>query len=125
MIVLAAVAVEAELPPSAYRKWQMEAPEALEIEVKKAMPAAATKTVTVQIDAVVTKVTRTATNLKRGSKIRISYLHQIHERRIAGPSSIPLLHTGDTVPAFLYRGNFGAYEPAAGGYSFSALIPAP
>jgi hypothetical protein len=122
VVLLAAFALEAELPPSAYRKWQMEAPEALEILVKKASPVVAMKTTTVEVEAEVLRVLKTSTGLKPGSKIHITYTHEVYERAIAGPSPIPLLHTGDKVPAFLSRGAKGLYEPAARGRSFSAAI---
>jgi len=121
--LLAVFASQAELPPSAYRKWQMEAPEDLEIEVKKATPVVALKTSTVEVDAVVTKVTRSATRLKVGAKIHITYVHEVHERPIVGPSSIPLLHDGEKAPAFLRHVKAQTYEPAAKGRSFSPLIP--
>jgi len=123
IFALAASALLAEIAPQFYRKWQLEAPEALEIEIKRATPVVAMKTATVEVDAEVTKVTRTATHLKVGSRIHITYLHEVRERAIVGPSPIPLLHTGEKVPAFLRHAKGTTYEPAAKGYSFSALIP--
>ena len=115
-----------ELPPEAYRQRQQAAPEAVEIEVRSVKATKArtfTHTeVTNRVEAVVQKVTRSASGLKPGAVIRIVYTQRRHYSPIAGPSEVPSLKEGQVCPAYLTHTKEGdLYSPAAGGYSFSTV----
>ena len=113
--------IEAELPPSVYQELQAKCPEALNIKVesvkidKSEEPALTRLSITAQ--AKVATVTRSASGVKPGDTIQISYTYIDHKQPIAGPSEPDILEKGRSYPAFL-NGQGGVYTPAAGGYSF-------
>ena len=122
-LLLLAAAVGAELPPSAYRERQQNAPEHLEIQVlsvstRKTDEPGRVRT-DVRAEAKVERVRRSASGLESGDVIRIRYDHTRHKEPIAGPSEVPILERGRRGPAFLSKDpKSRTYLPAAGGYSF-------
>ena len=87
--------IQAELPPSAYQELQAKCPEALNIKVesvkidKSEEPAWTRLSITAQ--AKVATVTRSASGVKPGDKIQISYTYINHKQPIAGPSEPDIL----------------------------------
>jgi ribosomal protein L24 len=124
-LVSAAAMCRAELPPDAYRQMQSAAPEALQVTVQKVnVRKAAQKEVTVSTvaaEARVDEVKRTATKLKAGDVIRITYEHRRRKMPIVGPSEPDIIEKGRSYAAFLRKGVGGGYGVAAGGYSFRKL----
>lgn len=120
------VVVRAELPPTAYGDMQKKAPESLVIKVlsvrteeKKGLSY---DKVSVVLRARVERVNRTGSGLRKGDVIQISYEQRRNRTFITGPSAIPVLKKGETVPAFLRKNGKGeTYAPAAGGYSFREI----
>ena len=115
-----------ELPPEAYRQRQQAAPEAVEIEVRSVKATKARKLthtlITNEVEAVVQKVSRSATGLKPGAMIRIEYTQRRYDEPIAGPSEVPSLKEGQVCPAYLTQAKVpDVYLPAAGGYSFNTV----
>lgn len=114
----------AELPPSAYKERQENAPEALVIKVrsvsKQERKEEKWKQTDFTVEAEVQKVNRTANNLKPGAVIQIRYAQRHYAQPIAGPSEVPTLKEGQVCPAYL-SGEGKVYSPAAGGYSFDTV----
>jgi hypothetical protein len=113
----------AELPPDVYKADQARSPEALsikvtrvEIEKKKESGGARSN---IRAQAQVLGVKRSASKLKAGDTITISYSHFRHDQPIAGPSEPDVLEEGRMYPAFLAKNaRTGDYTLAARGYSF-------
>jgi hypothetical protein len=132
LILALASSVRAELPAAAYAQMQREAPEAVTIHVLSVAcvetmhPVAVDVAVTVL--ARVTAVERTASCLKPGALIRITYTHRRQAVPPPGPGEVPILEVWKTYPAFLERRG-EAFRPAARSHSFSAAesprAPAP
>ena len=127
LILLCAVtmnASRAELPPSAYKERQEQAPEALVIKVQSVSQRETKepkwKTVEFVVKAEVQKVERSATKLKPGATIEIRYSQRHYSEPMAGPSEVPALKEGQVCPAYL-SGDGKMYSPAAGGYSFETV----
>jgi hypothetical protein len=116
--------VPAELPPSAYRDRQQNAPEALVIKVRSVRTRETKeenwKQTDFTVEAEVQKVTRSASKLTPGSVIEIRYSQRRYSQPIAGPSDVPTLREGEVCPAYL-SGDGKTYSPAAGGYSFETV----
>ena len=114
----------AELPPSAYRERQQEAPEFLVIKVravsKRETKEERWKQTDFTVEAEVQKVSRSASKLTPGTVIEIRYAQRHYSQPIAGPSEIPALKEGQVCPAYL-SGDGKIYSPAAGGYSFETV----
>ena len=110
----------AELSNHAYEQMQETAPECIDIEVLKVKTEKLTDGIQVEIEAKVTGVKRSESNLKAGDTIVIKYFHDT--RGLIGPAPIPILDEGKSYPAFLVKedGN-DFYEPAAMGRSFSVV----
>jgi hypothetical protein len=115
---------QAELPPSAYKERQQNAPEALVIKVrsvsKRETKEPRWKQTDFTLDAEVQKVHRSATKLAPGAVIQIRYSQRHYLQPIAGPSEVPALKEGQVCPAYL-SGDGKVYSPAAGGYSFETV----
>ena len=80
------------------------------------------KRLDIMAEARVETVTRSASGLKPGDTIRISYVHLDHKQPLAGPSEPDVLQKGRGYPAFLSKAEKGkVYAPAAKGYSFKAM----
>jgi hypothetical protein len=110
----------AELPPSAYKEMQESAPEYVDIQVLKVKTEKVTDGIMVDIEAKVTGVKRSESNLKVGNTIVIKYFHDT--RGLVGPAPIPILDEGESYPAFLVKADGNDfYEPAAMGRSFSVV----
>jgi hypothetical protein len=127
LILLCAVLIDssrAELPPSAYKMWQGQAPEALVIKVqslsKRETTAEKWKQIEFTVKAEVQKVERSATKLAPGATIEIRYSQRHYSQPIVGPSEVPALKEGQVCPAYL-SGDGKVYSPAAGGYSFETV----
>jgi hypothetical protein len=114
----------AELPPSAYKERQANAPEALVIKVqsvsKRETREAKWKQTDFTVEAEVQKVNRSASKLIPGAVIQIRYTQRHYSEPIAGPSEVPALKEGQVCPAYL-SGDGKVYSPAAGGYSFETV----
>lgn len=113
--------MQAELPPSVYQELQEKSPEALNIMVEsvkidKSEESSLTR-LSITAEAKVETVTRSASGVKPGDKIRISYTHISYKRPVAGPSEPDILKEGRSYPAFV-TGEDGVFTPAARGYSF-------
>ena len=118
----------AALPPSAYKPDQDAAPEALVIavlsvksEVNKDRESTRTH---VEARARVVEVKRTASGLKVGDEIAISYTNlelKRDERRVGPGSYIPVLEEGKVVPAYVKGNQKTGYMPAAQIYSFQEI----
>jgi hypothetical protein len=115
---------QAELPPSAYKERQQNAPEALVIKVrsvsKREMKLESGKQTDFTVEAEVHKVSRSASKLAPGAVIEIRYAQRHYAQPIAGPSEVPALKEGQVCPAYL-SGDGKVYSPAAGGYSFETV----
>ena len=114
----------AEMPPSAYKERQAQAPEVLVIKVR-AVSKQETKEeqwnrTDFTVEAEVQKVSRSATKLTAGVVIQIRYAQRHYFQPMAGPSEIPTLKEGQVCPAYL-SGDGKVYSPAAGGYSFETV----
>ena len=115
-----------ELPPDVYKADQAESPEALMIKVKSVAIAKTKQTWGIRsditADAEVEAVTRSASGLRVGDRIRIKYSHSTYTQPIAGPSEPDILREGRSYPAFLAKSpKDGSYTLEAGGYSFRAV----
>lgn len=112
----------AELPPQAYQQYQDGAPEALTITVQSVKIDETedrhAKVSSIAAEARVDKVTRSASELKAGDRIRIQYAHRLNKEPVAGPSEPDILKQGQNYPAFLAKREDGTYGIAARGYSF-------
>ncbi len=118
---------QAVIAPHHHKQSQESAAEQLSIhvdEVKVALCESCEEQA-VEVQATVTKVSKTSTGLKVGVKIQIKYKHFSPKGEgWAGPRPIPILLKGATHPAFLKRAEKGShYLPAAMGYSFELLNP--
>lgn len=122
VVLLAAISsARAELPPQVYERYQNEAPEAVTITVRKVELTEKEekhfKLVSIVAEALVDKVTRSATGLKPGDLIHISYVHHKYKEPVPGPSEPDILAEGKSYPAFLEKRDT-TYGIAARGYSF-------
>ena len=123
---LLAAALYAELPPQVYEKLKADAPELVKIKVTQVKatetPKGGYTQVLVEAKVEVVNITRSATQLKKGSALRV--LYQTETKRTGpwvGPSPIPILTQGQVSTAYLQRissKNPSVYEPAARGQSF-------
>ena len=117
-------AARSELPPSAYKERQDQAPEALTIKVRSVSKIETIekrwKEIHFTVEAEIQSVERSATRLMPGSTIKISYGQRQHFEPMTGPSEVPALKEGQVCPAYL-SGDGRVYSPAAGGYSFETV----
>jgi hypothetical protein len=115
----------AELPPYVYKDMQANSPESLVVKVLSVRTKNKNEPrlvrVSVTVEARVEQVKRTQAGLKPGQVIRIRYDHRRHKEPMAGPSEVPVLKKGQTLPAYLKKDDAGHYAPAAGGYTFEAV----
>jgi hypothetical protein len=116
----------AELPPDVYESMQAKSPEALMIKVRSVNIAKRKQDGGMRSDinakAEVRAVTRSASGLRVGDVIRISYSHSSYTTPMVGPSEPDILRKGGTYPAFLAKNpKDGFYTLEAGGYSFRSL----
>jgi hypothetical protein len=112
----------AELPPSAYEAMQREAPEFVKIEVLRVEiePGAEAGEQKVTAVALVGHVERSASGLKPGDLITISYGVRERPKDFVGPGQIPILEERTETIAFLKpTDESSTYTPAAGAMSFS------
>jgi hypothetical protein len=128
LLVCLSASAFAELPPYVYRDMQAKSPERLTVKVKSVKTEERDeperRLVAVTVEAEVTAVERTASQLKPGQAIRIRYTHTDYKQPMSGPSQVPILREGETYPAFLVKSKEGdTYAPAAGGYSFQLVEP--
>jgi hypothetical protein len=113
----------AELPPDVYKADQARSAEALSIkviriEIEKKNQSGGTRS-HIRAEAEVLGVERSASNLKAGDTIKISYSHFRHDQPVAGPSEPDILEQGRMYPAYLAKDSkAGEYTLAARGYSF-------
>ena len=119
----------AEMPPSAYESMQKESPEALTIQVLSVKISTTDeperKVLAIAADAKVAAVQRSASGLKPGDTIRISYQVFDYKEGIAGPGKPKTLEEGKSYSAFLSKNEKeGYYRLAAMGQSFTEVAKA-
>jgi len=110
-----------ELPPSAYEAMQAAAPERLEIQVLRVDIEAGDvpEQLKVHLTALVNSVARTASNLKPGEVLNVTYVVADRPKSWAGPGEIPILSEKDKTVAYLAKVDESPdYRPAAGAMSF-------
>ena len=135
------------LPPGADRQWKDSSPEVAAIEVisaetqSKISETEGTKVqlrrtaISVDVQARVLAVERTATDLQPDAMIRLRYVHRPliqqmmqegkwAEVKMVGATPIPILEKGDKVTAWMRRLLDAEFEPAAEAESF-AVVPSP
>jgi hypothetical protein len=122
LVLCAFARAGAELPPDVYKADQEKSPEALTIavtrvKIQKTKESRGTRS-NITAEAKVLEVKRSASKLRVGDTVRISYSHFRHDQPIAGPSEPDVLQKGRTYPAFLQKSAAGRYTPAARGYTF-------
>lgn len=115
------VLLHAELPPSAYESMQAKAPEYLKIEVLRVSvePGEEANQQKIELVALVKEVNRTATDVKPGDMINITYTVTEHPKGWAGPGAIPVPMEREQMVAYLIKSETGDFNPAAGRMSFS------
>jgi hypothetical protein len=123
VVVAAALSTHGELPLSVYKDLQEKSPEALTIKVKSVRISTTDeprfKMLDITAEARVETVIRSASGLKPGDAIRITYVHLDHKQSLAGPSEPDALQKGRSYPAFLAKAEKDEiYTTAARGYSF-------
>lgn len=122
--LVACSVAHAEIAPKYYAMSQKSAPEAITIQVESVEASVcwfnACDARDVTVTAKVTAVARSATGIKAGQTITITYQNRNMKGR-SGPRPIRVLTQGETTPAFLRKAGQG-YEPAARGASFQDLI---
>jgi hypothetical protein len=118
---LVPMTLRAELAPSAYEAMQAKAPEFLKIEVLRVDVSPGDDPIQqkIQIVALVSDVTRTASDLKANDVINISYVVTEHPKGWVGPGEVPIPVAKDQCVAYLVRGANTDYAPAAGRMTFS------
>lgn len=110
-----------------WRKWQDNAPEALEVSivaVKMVVTGTSLRGThsVVDAEARVEKVNRSRSSAKCGDLIRIKYEHIDFVRLAPGDIESRVLKNGDRLPAFLVAVSAGVYAPAAHWQSFNPMI---
>jgi hypothetical protein len=123
VVITTALSTHAELPPSVYKGLQDKSPEALTIKVESVRISTKDelrfKRLDIMAEARVETVIRSASALKPGDAIRISYVHLDHKQPLAGPSEPDVLQKSRSYPAFLSKAEKDkVYTTAASGYSF-------
>jgi hypothetical protein len=123
-LILCALELQGELPPSAYKQRQEKAPEALLIKVRSVDRRETNepkwKAVVFTVQAEVQKVARTATGLVRGGTIEIRYTQRHYFEPLEGAGEVPGLIEGQICPAYLSRDG-QIYTPVAGRFSFATI----
>lgn len=119
--LLISLPVRAELPPSAYEAMQAKAPELLKIEVLRVdvEPGEEPSQQKIHIVAMVSDVTRTASELKPNDVINITYTVTERPKGWVGPGQVPIPVAKDQTIAYLSKQENGDYAPAAGRMTFS------
>ena len=128
ILILGISTLNAVVSPDNFVKPQNKAPEAITIKItsQKTTPhkvPKGRKSKLITLEAVVTSVTRSATKLKKGDKIVISYLHRVPDEESVGFVPIPILEKDKTYPAWLKKSENEFYSPAARHYSFKTIPP--
>jgi hypothetical protein len=119
---LAVLSTRAELSPAAYKEMQDAAPEQLVLKVTSVKLTPGKDGQQVDAQATVVDVPRTATKLKTGATIALSYAHSQLPTGMVGPGPVPIVTENTTYTAFLEGGPPPApYMPAARGQSFIAM----
>jgi hypothetical protein len=113
----------AEMPPRVYQDLQKKSPEALTVKVVSVKISTADepnlRRLAITAEAKVETVERSASGLKPGNTIRISYEVIKHKHPFVGPGEPGILEKGRSYPAFLSKNEkYETYEPAAKGNSF-------
>ena len=121
LLIAAATAVIAELPPSAYEAMQAKAPEHLQIQVLRVdiAPGKDGASQDILVMATVEKVERSESGIKPGDLVNIAYTLEERPPGWVGPGQVPILAQGDTRVAYLKKlDKPETYAPAAGAMSF-------
>ena len=127
LLLLAGIALYAEINPVEYARMQNSAPEqllirTLRVSVKRQTLFSSTKIVT--LNARVEQVHQSQSQLSTGDTITIEYTTFKPGQGWVGPRPIPILKKGVEYHAFLYLDKERTlYVPAARGYSFSSKLP--
>jgi hypothetical protein len=124
-LVAGFVTARAELPPSAYERFQADAPEVFLIkvdEVSSKFPGVFDRSKRIEsVQATVVKVVRSKSGTKQGDKIALRYERLIPKAGWAGPSPAPALEQGKEYPAYLSKAADGTFELGAQGKSFETV----
>lgn len=128
--LLAAASALAALPPFAYEEMQRDAPEDIEIEVlhvggdrsAEDRRRAAFLRLEIVATARVSKVRRSALNLRPGDRVTLRYETEHHRVPYPGPGYAPVVTAGSRYRAFL-AGPADALRPVALGASFVEPLP--
>ncbi len=119
VLLLSASPAEARINPKYLKQAQRYAPEKLVLQVLKVSTIKQGPDRVVNATAEVKEVRESATGLKVGDRIKVTYTSRGKRGRgWTGPMSIPVLSKGKT-GAFLSGAN-GIYRPAARAYSFTS-----
>jgi hypothetical protein len=118
LFIAGAPAAFGELPPYVYKNLQDNAPEHLRIKVLSVKTKEGKDGAQVSVEAIVTKVMRSASGLRVGDVIRIEYFHSTSH--VPGPGPVALLVQEQSYEAFLSRNSTPdkTYSPGARGHSF-------
>jgi hypothetical protein len=125
MVVATALSARGELPPYVYQDLQAKSPEVLTVKIESVSIATSDeptlKRLTITAEARVEKVIRSASGLKPGDAIRISYVRLEHKQPMPGPSEPEVLQKDRSYPAFLVKAaEDQVYSLAARSFSFRA-----
>jgi hypothetical protein len=128
VLIVSAIAGQAELPPQVYKDYQARSPEALTIKVTSAIvtttavPDGTRSDIAAQ--ATVEAIARSATHLHVGDTIPVRYSRYTYKHPMPGPGQPQIVVQGQTYLAFLAKSDKeGTYELAAGGRSFTLSRP--
>lgn len=125
LIITTLYTLAAEIAPQEYHKMKMGAEEQVEISVlrSKTRRPLFSKNTQVTLEAQIVSVTTSASGLKAGDRITISYIYRKLGKNVAGPRPIPIQRKGTITPAFLdFDPESNTYVPAARGASFEYPI---
>ncbi len=118
----AVFSARAELSPAAYQEMQDAAPEQVVLKVTSVKLTPGKDGQQVDAQATVVDVPRTATKLKTGDTLSLSYAHSQLPTGMVGPGPVPIVAENTTYTAYLEGGPPPApYMPAARSHSFIAV----
>ncbi len=128
-VLLTAPTLFAEINPRYYVEMQKKSPERLRIMITqvKNEPCDNCETFKTEVTAVVTKVIRTKSKLKKGREVTFSYSVFRPRAGWAGPRPMPQLEQGKEYDFFGSKSGVDddrrvKLEPGARGYSFDSLV---
>jgi hypothetical protein len=115
LLLASVLTTRADPTPEAYAALQSNAPEALTLEITSVTKTAQANGVQVDAQATVLKVARTATNLKAGDAVAISYVQAPLPAGVVDSGQVPVVIKGYAYTAYLAGG------PPPSAYGMAAL----